>query len=283
MERVLTVVEFLVDEVLTVPAYLVGLITAVGLVALRRSVPQVIGGAVKAALGFLLIEVGGMLVTISLKPLGTMISGVTGAHGVVPNNEAIVALAQAEFGAQVPWVMICGFVLSLLLARFSPLRYVFLTGHHILWMSTLVTMVIAAAGLPPAATVPLGAVLLAVMFVSMPALAQPWTRRVGGDGKIAIGHFGSLGYITAGVVGQIVGRRGASTEDLRVPEGLRFLRDPMVSIGLSMAVIYPLVGAAYLWREGGAAARALFPPCTAPSRRSGTSSCRRRCRGCCSV
>ncbi|MFC7329647.1 PTS ascorbate transporter subunit IIC [Marinactinospora rubrisoli] len=260
MERILTVMEFVVDEVLTVPAYLVGLITAVGLIALRRPLSQIVGGGVKAALGFLLIEVGAMLVTMSLKPLGTMIRSVTGAHGVIPNNEAIVALVQAELGPRVPWVMFGGFVLSLLLARFTPLRYVFLTGHHILWMSTLVTLVLAAARLPPVVTVLLGAVLLAVMFVSMPALAQPWTRRVGGDGKIAIGHFGSLGYITAGLVGQLVGRRGRGTEDVQVPEGLRFLRDPMVSTGLSMGLIYPLVAVAYLWKEGSATARRMFPP-----------------------
>ncbi|HCT15170.1 MAG TPA: hypothetical protein DIW82_10420, partial [Corynebacterium nuruki] len=41
------------------------------------------------------------------------------------------------------------------------------------------------------------------------------------------------GYIAAGAVGKAVGGKGskasASTEDLKVPEGLRFLRDSMVA------------------------------------------------------
>ncbi|NVP72896.1 PTS ascorbate transporter subunit IIC, partial [Vibrio cholerae O1 biovar El Tor] len=80
---------------------------------LRKSAGQVIGSALKATLGFLLIGAGATLVIASLEPLGAMILGATGAHGVVPTNEAIVAVAQAEYGAQVSWLMILGFAISL--------------------------------------------------------------------------------------------------------------------------------------------------------------------------
>src|SRR5690606_40978116 len=92
--------------------------------------------------------------------------------------------------------------------------------------------------------VALGSVLLAVVMVALPALAQPWTRAVGGDGKIAIGHFGTLGYIAAGATGQLVGRGSRSTEDMKLPEGLRFLRDSMVATALSMVLIYVEIGRA---------------------------------------
>src|SRR5690606_25627675 len=249
-----------VNELLSVPAYMVGLITAVGLVALRRSVGQVIGGGLKAVLGFLLIGAGAGLVTAALDPLGVMIQGAAGAQGVVPTNEAIVAIAQEEFGAQVAWTMIAGFALSLVLARFTPLRYVFLTGHHTLFMATLLTMVLAATTLNTVLAVALGSVLLAVVMVALPALAQPWTRAVGGDGTIAIGHFGTLGYIAAGATGQLVGRGSRSTEDMKLPEGLRFLRDSMVATALSMVLIYVVVAVLYWIRQGTAAALEMFPP-----------------------
>ncbi|MDA2807820.1 PTS ascorbate transporter subunit IIC [Nocardiopsis suaedae] len=260
MDAVLAIARFVVNEILSVPAYMVGLITAVGLIALRRSAGQVVGGGIKAVLGFLLIGAGAGLVTAALEPLGTMIQGAAGAQGVVPTNEAIVAIAQQEFGAQVAWIMIAGFALSLVLARFTPLRYVFLTGHHTLFMATLLTMVLATTGLPAAAAVALGALLLAVVMVSLPALAQPWTRAVGGDGKIAIGHFGTLGYVAAGATGQLVGKGSRSTEDMKLPEGLRFLRDSMVATALSMVVIYVAVALLYWARQGTGAALEMFPP-----------------------
>src|SRR5690625_6124463 len=103
MDILLALAQFLVNEILSVPAYLIGLITAIGLIALRKTAGQVIGSALKAVLGFLLIGAGATLVTASLTPLGVMIQGALGAQGVVPTNEAIAGIAQAEFGAQVAW------------------------------------------------------------------------------------------------------------------------------------------------------------------------------------
>ncbi len=178
------------------PAFLIGIITAVGLIALRKVTGQVIGGAIKATLGFLLIGAGATLVVASLAPLGAMIQGATGAQGVIPTNEAIVGIAQAEYGAQVSWLMILGFAVSLVLARFTPLHYVFLTGHHMLFMATLLTIVLASADYTALVVVGLGGVLLGILMVSLPAFAHPWTRRITGDDSIAIGHFGTLAYVS---------------------------------------------------------------------------------------
>ncbi|MCK7674258.1 PTS ascorbate transporter subunit IIC [Corynebacterium pygosceleis] len=251
----MVVIEFLVNQILSVPAFLIGIITAVGLAALRKSTGEVIGGAVKATLGFLLIGAGAGLVVASLEPLGTMITGATGARGVVPTNEAIVGIAQENYGAQVAWLMVLGFAVSLLLARFTPLHYVFLTGHHVLFMATLITIVLATAGFSAGVTVPLGAVLLGILMVSLPAFVHPWTRRITGDDSIAMGHFGTAGYIVAGGVGSLVGGRkpeklSPSTENLKLPEGLKFLRDSMVATALSMALMYVILAVIFLVRAG---------------------------------
>ena len=147
MDVIYAIARFLVNEILSVPAFLIGIITAVGLLALRKSIGTMIGGGLKATLGFLLIDADTTLVTASLDPLGVMIQGALGAQGVVPTNEAIVGIAQQEYGAQVSWLMILGFVAALVLARFSPLHYVFLTEHHILFMTTIITIVMASAGM----------------------------------------------------------------------------------------------------------------------------------------
>lgn len=250
MDVLVSIAKFLVNEILSEPAYLIGMITAVGLIALKKSAGQILGGAIKATLGFLLIGAGATLVVNSLAPLGEMIQGATGAHGVIPTNEAIVGIAQAEYGSRVAWLMILGFAVSLVLARFTPLRYVFLTGHHMLFMATLLTMVLAIAGQPSWIVVVVGGVLLGIMLVSMPAFAHPWTKRVTGNNTVAIGHFGTAGYIAAGATGQLVGKRSRSTEDMDLPEGLRFLRDSMVATALSMVLIYLIMSLVFLAKVG---------------------------------
>lgn len=259
MNWLVATAEFVVNEILAVPAYLIGIITAVGLIALRKSVGQVIGGALKATLGFLLIGAGATLVVASLKPLGVMIQGAAGTKGVVPTNEAIVGIAQNQFGAQVAWLMILGFAISLLLARFTPLHYVFLTGHHTLFMATLLTIVLASAGLPGGTVVVVGGLLLGVVMVALPAISQPWTKRVTGDDSIAMGHFGTLGYIASAITGRFVGgSKSRSTEDLKLPESLRFLRDSMVATALSMVLMYFVVSLIYLAKAGGDTAFAAY-------------------------
>ena len=254
MDILLNIAQFVVNDILAVPAFLIGIITAVGMAALQRGTGQVLGSAIKATLGFLLIGAGAGLVTTSLEPLGAMIEGATGAHGVVPTNEAIAGIAQAEYGGQVAWLMILGFVVSLLLARFTPLSYVFLTGHHVLFMATMITIIPASAGFNSWIVVLAGALLLGILMVSLPAIAHPWTRKVTGDDSIAIGHFGTAGYITAGAIGAAVGGKGQrqskSTEELKLPEGLRFLRDSMVATALSMALMYVVLAVLFIVRAG---------------------------------
>ncbi|GGG69779.1 PTS ascorbate transporter subunit IIC [Corynebacterium pelargi] len=262
MDFVSAIPNFIVNEILAVPAFLIGIITAVGLIALRKSAGQVLGGAIKATLGFLLLGAGAGIVVSSLEPLGSMITFATGTKGVIPTNEAIAAIAQESYGSQVAWLMILGFAVSLLLARFTPLRYVFLTGHHVLFMATMLTIILAASGFNSVVVVLLGAVLLGILMVSLPALAHPYTRKITGDDSIAIGHFGTAGYLAAGAVGQAVGGRGKkqspSTEKSNLPQGLSFLRDSMVSTALSMAIMYVAIAVLALIRVGSEEAFAVF-------------------------
>jgi len=117
------------------------------------------------------------VVIASLTPLGELILQATGAQGVVPTNEAIVSIAAAEFGAQVAWVMIGGFAVNLLIARITPLKYVFLTGHHMFFMATMLTVVLATDQMHPALLIAVGSLLLGTIMCVMPALLQPYTKR----------------------------------------------------------------------------------------------------------
>ncbi len=247
------VLNFIVNQVLSVPAYLVGLIVLLGLIAMRKSAGQVVGGALKATLGFLILGAGAGVVVASLTPLGDLILQATGAQGVVPTNEAIVSIAAAEYGAQVAWVMVAGFAVSLVIARFTPLKYVFLTGHHMFFMATMLTVVLNVAELSGLMIVVVGALLLGTIMQIMPAFSQPFTRRVTGNNTLAIGHFGTLGYISAGAIGAVVGKKSHSTEDLKVPEGLRFLRDSMVATALSMVLFY-IAFTTWTWAKLGSTA-----------------------------
>lgn len=240
------VIEFIVNQILSVPAYLVGIITALGLAAMGKPVGNIVAGGLKATMGFLILGAGAGVVVNSLDPLGALVLAATGAQGVVPTNEAIVSIAVEEFGATVAWIMVAGFAVGLLIARFTPLKYVFLTGHHLFFMAAMLTGVLAVSEFNQALSVAVGAVLLGTIMTVMPAFSQPYTKRVTGNNTLAMGHFGTLGYITAGAIGSAVGKKSRSTEDLRVPENLKFLRDTMIATALSMIIFY-VVFSVWTW------------------------------------
>lgn len=231
---------FIGNEILNVPAYLIGIITAIGLAALHRPAGKVIGGALKAAMGFLILGAGANVVVAALSPLGDLILRVTGAQGVIPTNEVIAAIATEQFGTISAYTLVLGFIVMLLLARFTPLKYIFLTGHHMVFMSILLTVVLTVGFGEQLGwlVVLVGALLLGVIMVVMPAFAQPWMRKITGDDSVAMGHFGTAGYVASGAVGAAVGRRSRSTEEIKFPQGLSFLRDSMVATALSMVLIY---------------------------------------------
>ena len=253
MDVLLAIVKFLVDEIFSKPFYLVGLMTAVGLIALRRPWGQVIGGTAKATMGFLILVVGAVTVINALDPLGKLLLGATGARGVVPTNEAIVALAQSRYGSLTAWLMFVGFLASLAIARVTNLHYVFLTGHHIFYMATMLAVILVTVGMAGAGAVIVGAFLLGTVMVIMPAFAHPWMKAVTGGEKVAMGHFGSLGYIAGGLAGQIVarvaGKKGKSSEEIEFPAGLRFLREPMVGTAVAMLIVYLIFAIWYAGRS----------------------------------
>jgi ascorbate PTS system EIIC component len=198
------VLEFL-QEILSNAAILVGLLALVGLVIARAALADVVTGTLKTILGFLILGGGAGILIQALEPLGTMISEGLGLQGVVPTNEAVVALAQDNFGAQTAGIMGLAFVVNLLLARLTRLRYVFLTGHHVFFMAALAAVTIGVTGVTGWQLLVTGALITGSVMVLMPAIAMPFMRRITGGEEIAMGHFGTLAYSASRLVGYAVG------------------------------------------------------------------------------
>ena len=227
-------------DVLSTPAILVGLLALVGLVALRSPLPDVVSGTLKTIIGFLILGGGATILIGALEPLGKMIEEGLGLQGVVPTNEAVVGLALENFGARTAGIMGLAFLVNLALARLSPLSYVFLTGHHVLFMSALSAVVLDAAGIGGVSLFLIGALVVGSLMVLMPAVAMPFVRKITGGEDIAVGHFGTLGYVTSALVGRALGDPEKSTEDVRVPRSLSFFRDNLISTAVAMLVVYLL-------------------------------------------
>lgn len=101
----MALINFIVYEILNEPAVLVGLMTFLGLALMRKQVSKVISGTLKSILGFVILGAGANVLVGSLNNLGPMIQDAFNIQGVIPTNEAIVALAQQTFGSETAMIM----------------------------------------------------------------------------------------------------------------------------------------------------------------------------------
>ena len=229
--------KFVVD-ILKVPSVLVGLIALIGLVAQKKNFSDVVKGTVKTILGFLVLGGGATVLVGSLNPLGGMFEHAFNIQGIIPNNEAIVSIALEKFGAPTALIMAFGMVANLIVARFTRLKYVFLTGHHTFYMACMISVILTVAGFEGISLVFTGSLTLGLIMAFFPALAQRYMRKITGSDDVAFGHFGTIGYVLSGWIGSKVGKGSRSTEEMNLPKNLSFLRDSSISISLTMIIIY---------------------------------------------
>jgi PTS system ascorbate-specific IIC component len=233
--------DFLMKDILGSPAILVGLFAFLGLLLQKKSVPDVVSGTLKTIMGFVILGGGANILIGSLNVFGKMFEKAFHIQGVIPNNEAIVAIAQQTFGKETAMIMLFGMIVNILIARFTPFKYIFLTGHHTLFMACLISAVFATGGVTGIPLVIIGSIILGSLMVLMPAILQPYMREVTGTDQIALGHFGSIGYFTSAWIGKRLGNKAQSTEDIKVPKSLGFLRDTSVAMSLTMVLLFFIV------------------------------------------
>ncbi|ALB46064.1 PTS ascorbate transporter subunit IIC [Clostridium beijerinckii] len=225
-------------DVLKQPALLMGIMSFVGLIALKKPGHKIMTGTLKPILGYLMLGAGADFITSNLDPLGKMIQEGFHINGVVPNNEAIVSVAQKVLGVETMTILIVGLLINLLIARFTKFKYVFLTGHHSFFMACLLSAVLGTTGMSGTELILFGGFLLGAWSSISPAIGQRFTRKVTDGDDIALGHFGSLAYYISAWVGSKVGKPEESTEKIEIPEKWGFLRDTTISTALTMMIFY---------------------------------------------
>ena len=235
-----TLSTFLIDA-LSTPALLIGVMTAFGLWLQKSPTNDIIKGAIKATLGFVVLQWGGQILCSSLEVFGKLFEAAFSLHGVIPNNEAITSIAVKEIGFTTSLIMLFGMICNLVFARLTPMKYIFLTGHHTLFMAALIAAVFHAGGFSSMTTIIIGSIFLGFVLSFFPAIVQWVMRKVTGSDDFAIGHFGSFGYLVAAWVGKLVGKNSRSIEEISFPKSLMFFRDTTVSMVLTMLPLFLIV------------------------------------------
>ncbi|MDY0393798.1 PTS ascorbate transporter subunit IIC [Virgibacillus halophilus] len=225
-------------------AILLGFIVLLGLLLQKKSTSQVISGTFKAVIGFLIIGAGSGVITDALtvfEPLWKEVFNLSAEPlGHFMGQEAF----NAKYGSAVTLAMTLGFVINVLLARFTRFKFIYLTGHMMFWTTTIFAgIVIQTAGdVSFGKLVIFLAVFMGLYWTIQPALTQPFMRKIMGNDNIALGHTSASVSLLSALAGKYLGNKENDSEKIKLPKGLEFLRDSNVITALTMGLLF-LVGA----------------------------------------
>lgn len=229
--------EFMIS-LLSNAGILVGVIALVGLILQKKSFDEVFTGTLKTVIGFMVFGVGGAAMTVVLKNFGTLFQVGFGIDGVLPVPEAATALAQTKYGSIVALVMITGFAMNIIIAKFTPLKNIFLTGQHSLYFSCVIALILKACGVSDAVTIIGGGILLGFCAAGLPYICQPYMRKITGGDEIAMGHYNMIGYALSGWIGSKVGDPEKGTENFKFPKWLAIFKDYLMGMTVIMIILF---------------------------------------------
>ncbi|MDO6657414.1 PTS ascorbate transporter subunit IIC [Anaerobacillus sp. 1_MG-2023] len=224
--------------ILSNPAIILGLIAALGLIALRKTTSDVIKGTLKTLFGFLILQQGANIIVGALVPFSAMFTDAFGLTGVVAEDNALVAAVQTVLGKETAMILIFSFLINVVIARVTRWKYIFLTGHMMFSFAGTMAIVFDQMGVSSVITIILGSLIQGVSMVFFPAIAQKSVRQITGNDNVAFGFWGSSWITFSGWLGGKLGNKEKSSEDVKVPKTLDFLKDMSVLMGIVMVTIY---------------------------------------------
>lgn len=247
----------IIQEILSTPAILVGVMALLGLALQKKPVEEVVKGTVKTIVGFLILSAGAnFLLTGSLNDFGALFNFAFNVQGVVPNNEAIVTMGLQTYAEATAWIMCFGMIANIVIARFSRWNYIFLTGHHTLYMACIISVVLSVGGLTGIPLIIAGSLILGLTMAMFPAIAQKTMTKITGTDEIGFGHFSTVGYWFAAQVAKLVNGKAVregkakTTEDIAFPKRISFMRDTTVAISVTMMILFIVVTAVAAGKDG---------------------------------
>lgn len=226
---------------LQTPAIVLGLVAFTGLILQKRKANQVFTGTLKTVLGLLILSGGAGLIVTALIPFSELFAEVFNLTGLVPFDEAVVGSLQSNvpvIARTSAVILAAGFLVNIILARFTPLKYIFLTGHMMWILSVVLAFVLFDAGYNETTIMVAGSILQGAFLTLLPAIAQPTMRKITGGNTIAYGHLTTIGVVSSAWVGKLFGDSSKDVEDVKLPESLSFFKDTSASVAIVMGVFY---------------------------------------------
>ncbi|WP_062072466.1 PTS transporter subunit IIC [Demequina sediminicola] len=235
------VMTWIAENLLSQVPILIALIALIGLLLQRKPFGDVVGGTLRAAIGIVIMTLGINVFVGGLSSFQTIVASAVGLDA--PSSTSTLDDFLAGAGSVAPLIIAGGFAIHLLLvAVFKAARYVYLTGHLMLWMSIVIaaTFVEVFADVDRLALITVGSLVLACYMTLQPLWIDPLMRRAMGHSKFGLAHTTSTLAVLTGYGAKALklgDPKKHDTERLNLPKSISFLKDMNVATAVIVGAI----------------------------------------------
>jgi PTS system ascorbate-specific IIC component len=225
------------------PEIFLSLIACVGLLLQKKSASDVIKGTFKCMLGVIILNAGVAMLMSAVSPLSTAFGSLTSRQGA---ELADFGAFLGQYGMQMGLVMVIGFAVQLLLARFTPLKTIYLTGHMMMFFSMLWLGLGVQMGFTGGALLAFACFGYLCSISITPVMLLKDMEHLTGKRDFSIAHSGTFWCWCASRVGQLAAKTYGdkpieSMEKIKLSPKLDFIRDTTLVGGLIMSILYMVI------------------------------------------
>lgn len=222
------------------PALFIGFVVAIGLILQKKPLDITLKGIFKGIIGMIILLKGVEIVVSSITPLANAFSGLFNTESNSTLGDFNIFLGQ--YGSYVGLILLCGFILNVLIARYTKFKTVYLTGNILFWYPMLFLAVGIENNISGFKLFIFTLFMYLLVITIFPYLLRKHVKYVTGSDEFTIGHTASIYCLLGSYIGKLIGKKENSIEDLKLSKSLSFFRDNNLTAAIVMFIVYVLVG-----------------------------------------
>jgi len=237
----MAILQFIFNQILGQAYILLAIVVFIGYIALRQPISKALGGAIKTAVGVLVLGIGSSTLITTFSGIMKPVSEKFGMTGILLDTYSTMVSTNAALGDFATWTvytMLFAFIFNIALValrKYTKIRSVFLTGNVMLVQTAIATYIVYRfLQTPMVPTVLIASAITALYWGIFPGLLIEPVKEITGGGEFTIGHQQMFGSWIAYKIAHLFGKPEDDVEQINFPSWFSIFQDNVVSSTIVM-------------------------------------------------